>query len=368
MSENTRNIPSGRRFWIAQLIFWTVFWAFDVLQGLEYRRLNELDPAVTATLLKSLMPTGLGLTITSCFRYLFVRIRHYDEKLFITVAFIACVLGSFIFAAGHYELKHIFGIYDSTQIFYWKKWGAYAPSRFIILAIWTGLFLYLLYAGEAARQRARLSELETAASRARSEMLRYQVNPHLLFNALNTVSGHVLNNDMQTADRAIQSLSDLLRCSLSDGDATSITLEQEIARVGLYLDVERTRFGDDLKTRFIIPDELKNIQLPPLLLQPLVENAMKHGLSRSAKGGEITVSARQHDGHTQIVVRNEIPENSLLDYSAEKPASFGVGLKNVAERLDMFFDGDTSLEITEDTKLAFSVVLTFPSLSHGATQ
>jgi len=357
--KQLNTIPSGRRFWVAQFIFWGAFWALTVSQSIEFQRANDLMVIPARVTSMALMPAGLGFAITTAFRFIFIRVRHLDEKRFLIIAAVACLIGSVIFAIGHFELKHIFGIYETSQITDWRRWLHYAPSRFIILASWTTAFLYLLFSGETTRQRARLSELETAAAMARSEMLRYQVNPHLLFNALTTVSGHVLNDDMRSADTSIQSLSDLLRISLSDGEATSISLEQEISRLRLYLDVERTRFGDNLKTRFHIPEELKDVKLPPLLLQPLVENAMKHGISRSTKGGIITVDASQEGDIISITVRNEMPGDGLVEHGAAKEDSFGVGLKNVSERLDMFFDGETSFEIIENGNTSFAVKLTF---------
>ncbi len=359
-NHNNGSLLEGRRFWIIQLLVWTAFAVLEFYQIIEFRRANDIAIEIHDVIKKSMIPTVPGLVITSVFRLLFVRIAHWEERQFIAAAVGACLIGSVVFAYGQYEMKWLTGYYSHSQWSNWRNWLAYAPSRLVILGAWTSVYVSIVFLSEAMRHRARTKELETAAAKARSEMLRYQVNPHLLFNALNTVSGHVLNNDLPSADKAIQSLSRLLRFSLSDGEAASINLEQEIFRVKLYLDVEQTRFGDELQIAFDIAEDMKSVELPPLLLQPLVENAMKHGLARSTKGGSVSISARTDSGDGVIVVRNEIPENGVMESTDDQKVCFGLGLKNVEERLAMFFDGPTSLSIIEKTKHAFSVELRFP--------
>lgn len=358
-------ILKGRWFWAIQLIVWTSFAVLEIYQGLEFRRSNNIPVDMREVLEKAMMPAVAGFVITSAFRALFLRIGHWEERRFIAAAAGACLLGSVLYAYGHYELKWLLGYHEQSQIGNWRNWLAYAPSRLVVLGAWTSVYVSIVSLGETMRHRARTRELETAAAKARSEMLRYQVNPHLLFNALNTVSGHVLNNDVASADKAIQSLSRLLRFSLGDGEAASINLEQEIFRVKLYLDVEKTRFGDELEIVFDIAEDMKSVELPPLLLQPLVENAMKHGLSKSEKGGAVSIKAFRQGDEGVIVVRNEIPEDGLLENGNGSPVCFGLGLKNVEERLHMFFDGETSTSIVEKTRTVFAVELRFPYQEEG---
>jgi len=359
---------AGRRFWLVQALVWSAFAVNKCLSTLEFQRTNGLDIDLHTAIVKALLTATLGFAITSAFRLLFMRVATGNERRFFAITVAACLVGSVVFAFTQYELKYILGLTHNNPLLAWRSWFGLAPSRLVVLGAWTSVYVSLTFASEAARHRARTRELETAAATARSEMLRYQVNPHLVFNALTTVSGHVLNKDMEAADRAIQSLSRLLRYSLSDGDATSITLEQEIERVRLYLDVERTRFGDKLKTEFDIPETLRSVRLPPLLLQPLVENAMKHGLGRSTEGGVIQIRAANSGDRTIILVRNVTAPTALgdADDSGEGRVSFGLGLKNVKERLTMFFEGDASLEVVERTDTTFAVELNFPNLAETA--
>ena len=134
----------------------------------------------------------------------------------------------------------------------------------------------------------------------------------------------------------------------------------------LYLDVERTRFGEKLQTEFEIPDHVKEVQLPPLLLQPLVEK--RHETRRFQKaptGARFPFGANAADGVGSIVVRNETPASGLLSGAKQNRPCFGLGLKNVKERLKVFFDGAASLKIVEETDLSFAVELRFPILAEG---
>ncbi len=349
------------RFWLVQLIVWSAFAALEISGAIESRQADGIEIVLNDIALKAMIPTSLGFTITSIFRFILLRVQHFDEKRFVAVAVGICLVGSVVYAIGHYEMKYLLGFHATSQLSEWRNWLSHAPSRLVILGGWTSVYVALTFISETVRNRSRMGELETAAAKARSEMLRYQVNPHLLFNALNTVSGHVLNKDTASADEAIQSLSDLLRFSLSDDEATSISLDQEIHRLRLYLAVEQTRFGETLKTDFSIPDELRAVELPPFLLQPLVENAMKHGISKSTEGGLIEVRAEKAGEDIHIIVRDEISKGSLDMETKPAPVSLGVGLKNVTERLAMFYGDAARLDIIEDTDQSFAVRVVLPA-------
>lgn len=348
------------RFWLAQTGFWFLYWWVGIIQSLEDHLNNGSNWLAVDNLIYHSLPALPGFLITSVFHIIFVQIKNKQSQKFIFVVLICWFVGSLISSISHLESKYFLGISDHSYLNNWLLWSTFALSKLIILGAWIGVYVSIVSAGEIGRQKARRKELETAANNARSAMLRYQVNPHLLFNALNTVSGHVLNKDHDAADRSIQSLSSLLRFSLTDGESTSISLEQEVHRLKLYLDVERTRFGDKLKTHFDIPDEMRQTKLPPLLLQPLVENAMKHGISRSTKGGVVIISARQQGAQNTIRVRNEIPVEGIVEELPEKKICFGLGLRNVSERLEMFFEGQADMTITERTPTSFAIDINFP--------
>jgi len=354
----------GSRFWLAQGAFWIGFWLFAVFGGIEYLWANGEAIILTNVMARALIPTGIGFAITYIFAVMLQRVKASNEWILLLVAGPACLIGAFAFSILHFEMKYWFGIYPESQLYKVIPVLLYTPSRFLILVSWTLAYLFLFFSGEASRQRAHLAQLEEAAARSRADMLRYQMNPHLLFNALNTVSGHVLNNDAKSADIAIQSLSDLLRESLDDDAAADNTLTEEIGRVQLYLDVERTRFGDRLRTRFKIAEDVRSLRLPKLILQPLVENALKHGLARSSQGGELAIVAKPQGEFASITVRNKMPIDDLG--VGEERKGFGLGLANVEERLALHYGGAASFKIAEQTRTVFAVNMRIPLSTDAA--
>ena len=193
------------------------------------------------------------------------------------------------------------------------------------------------YYRESQLKLLRASQTESRLNEARLELLRAQLQPHFLFNALNTVA-EMVHEDPDRADRMIASLSDLLRVSLDAGDA--VPLAEEIRIAGLYLDIQQARFGDRLRVRWDVPEACATTAVPRLLLQPLLENAIQHGLSQSRDGGtvDITVAPR---GTTLVIT---IADNGAGVAPPEQPRGTkpeGIGLANTRARLAAWAPGAT---------------------------
>jgi two-component system LytT family sensor kinase len=193
------------------------------------------------------------------------------------------------------------------------------------------------YYRESQLKLLRASQTEARLNEARLELLRAQLQPHFLFNALNTVA-EMVHEDADRADRMIASLSDLLRVSLDSGDAVPLAEEMRIA--GLYLDIQQARFGDRLRVRWDIPDTCATTSVPRLLLQPLLENAIQHGLSQARGGGTIEITARDRpalsepgnarvEGAGTLIIR--ISDDGTGVATPTKPD--GIGLANTRARL-----------------------------------
>lgn len=179
--------------------------------------------------------------------------------------------------------------------------------------------------GERERQAA---ELRAQLSEARLKALRMQLQPHFLFNTLNTVSG-LMRSDVDAARRVLRQLGELLRTSLDSGESEQIPLERELAFVEAYLEIERARFRDRLDWRVEAEPELLSAPVPPLILQPLVENAVRHGLSHNPHGGRIEVVARRRNGAIELTVDDDGPGPGEI----EATGGSGVGLSNTRRRL-----------------------------------
>ncbi len=190
----------------------------------------------------------------------------------------------------------------------------------------------------------RTSELEHELTGATLDALRAQLNPHFLFNALNAVSGLVRSGDRDRAVSAIAQLGDLLRETLAGEGAQEVPLAEEVALVRRYLAIEEIRLASRLRIVVTVPDEAEQCPVPSLLLQPLVENAIRHGIARWSEGGDLTISARQDARHLTIAVQ-DVPRVPRVG-PPQGVTREGIGLGNTRRRLERLYGSRASLRIT----------------------
>lgn len=183
--------------------------------------------------------------------------------------------------------------------------------------------------------------LESELVQARMRALRSQLHPHFLFNALNSVST-LMYRDVKAADDMLAGIGDLLRVLIKDSDRTLITLEEEMEFIDMYLQVEKIRHGDSLQVSLQRPPELDRVMVPALVLQPIVENAIKHGISVSAGSGEIAVSASAYNGRLLLTTSDNGPGFA----SGDSVSGDGVGIANLRARLAQLYGEDQRLTIT----------------------
>lgn len=186
----------------------------------------------------------------------------------------------------------------------------------------------------------RTSQLQAQLEKARLQSLKSQLQPHFLFNTLNSISALMLTN-VEAADRMITRLGDLLRISLETAGTQMTTLSRELEFVSCYIEIEKVRFEERLKVTINVAPETLDASVPHLLLQPLVDNAIKHGISRMVSGGEIRISATQDDVDLHLEVRDNGP--GFRD--AVPSLSGGVGLRVTRERLETIYGQDQSVQL-----------------------
>jgi LytS/YehU family sensor histidine kinase len=201
---------------------------------------------------------------------------------------------------------------------------------------WSCLFITLLYSFDLRERERRLAALREEALSAQMRALRYQVNPHFLFNTLNSIAGLIEEGADDRAGRMVMSLSTFLRTTLALDPMSDVPLSDEVALQGDYLAIERERFSDRMALRIDLPDELRGARVPSLILQPLIENAVKHGVGRATGRVEISLTARREANRLRLTVENDMPDGELA--STPSPgrapaAGTGLGLRNVADRL-----------------------------------
>ncbi|QNE05651.1 sensor histidine kinase [Croceicoccus marinus] len=246
-----------------------------------------------------------------------------------------------------------------------------------LLGAWSALYYAINFFLQVEEQNDRLLSLENQATSAQLAMLRYQLNPHFLFNTLNSISTLVLLKQTEPANAMLSRLSSFLRYTLVNPPTGRVTVAQEIDTLKLYLDIERMRFEERLRTRFEIDDAVREAVLPSLLLQPLVENAIKYAVSPQESGAEISVAAQRKGDRLRITVADTGPglpygmdPDSVIGVShqgapAGRPGtdtrhSTGVGLANISERLAQAYGEDQRFEIRSRPHEGFAVIIELP--------
>ena len=210
---------------------------------------------------------------------------------------------------------------------------------YFLLAAWCAFFIAMTQQHRTRLTELRLVEAETAAHAAQVRALRYQVNPHFLFNTLNSLSSLVMSGKSDQAEEMLMALSTFFRTSLSVDPSADVSLAEEIGLQRLYLDIEKVRFPDRLEVEIDIPEQLEQARVPALLLQPLVENAIKYGVSQTTARVKLSIRARHLDGsRMQLdVVNRAMGGPTKKAKPAPAHTGTGLGLMNVCQRLEAHF-------------------------------
>ena len=218
-------------------------------------------------------------------------------------------------------------------------------------------YLFLAFEASHAAER-RILETQVGAREAELRALRAQLNPHFLFNSLNSINA-LVGSDPEGARRMCEGLGDILRRTLALGARDEVSLGEELALVERYLGIEQVRFGDRLRVERAVDPDAAVCRVPPLLLQPLVENAIKHGIQDCVNGGVIRIEAQRAGGALRVAVENPV------DPDAPVRRGEGVGLQNVRRRLEVFGARESQLSASRQGD-TFRVLLTLPAITGDA--
>lgn len=230
-------------------------------------------------------------------------------------------------------------------------------SNIYIYIATAGLLHFFYFYRQLREKELKTSQLETQMARIQLQSLKTQLHPHFLFNALNTISAYVKKNP-DTAIKMTARLSDLLRLTLDTKTHLEIPLEEELKIVNNYLEIEKLRFADRMEVKLDIAPETTDALVPAMLLQPLVENAVRHGISRKIDKGTITISALQKKGKLELMVEDDGP--GMTENNTGENMSNGIGLENIRERLKKLYGDESSMVINSKKNKGFAVKIIIP--------
>ncbi|MEO1730171.1 MAG: histidine kinase [Pseudomonadota bacterium] len=355
----------NRAFWNLQLAGWGgAFLLRAVAAFTNGLPLNYL----VLMLLTTVTGFSISLILSVAYRQLIGR------KPFVTWGVTSLVLIGAVIVYGSVEVW-------ARSIYYGDPGDATFAQRFIgvsfipltLLGGWSALYYAINFFLTVERQADRLERLEAQATAAQLAMLRYQLNPHFLFNTLNSISTLVLLKQTEPANAMLTRLSSFLRHTLITEPGSQVTLEQEVETLQLYLDIERMRFEERLRTQFEIEEIALSARLPSMLLQPLIENSIKYAVGAQEEGALISLTACVIGQHLRLSVEDTGPGAELSPGSftpgnrVTAPTSTGVGLANIRNRLVQAYGTNHLFETRSQPGGGFTVLIEIPFISARET-
>ncbi|WP_179862205.1 sensor histidine kinase [Longibacter salinarum] len=328
----------------------TSFWTFHVLGWLAiglsmwFGVVAHVDDPYITLLAKMWFGMSGGLValgLRPFYQYLYERTIPIPALISIAavVSYVATVIWSGLFKIGARVIRASI----AGQDFYLPSFASIFSGAlfytFIMLA-WSVLYFGIKYYRDMEAERERAIRAEGHAHRAELQALRYQLNPHFLFNTMNAISTLVAEGRSSDAERMIARLSDFLRLTLENDAAPEAPLVEEIDFTRRYLEIEQIRFGDRLSTTIDVDADTMSACVPTLLLQPLVENAIRHGIAANEEGGTVRVSARRAGQRLLLRV-----EDDGRGFNESMKLKEGIGLSNTRARLDALYHGNHRFEI-----------------------
>lgn len=358
MATDSSLAPKTRQFWVVQLIGWALWVSLLVLRDLiavppEYILPRAIVFGVSAI-------AGGAVTFGLRFVYRLV----WEQGL--VIRFLVAWFGSLLAATIWQPFRNFIAllpygeIYDFSNASAQDLFDGVLSISFPLMLLWSALYFIFKYYLLLQEEKEKSLRSEALAHQAQLLMLRYQLNPHFLFNTLNAISTLVLSNATTQANEMVTKLSKFLRYSLDHSPLDKVTFAHELETSRLYLDIEKVRFADRLKIEVSVDSHAQAAYVPTMILQPLIENSIKYAISKSIDGGVIRISAHKQNENLVLIVTDDGPG---IEGETTKDAlvlSKGVGISNIRNRLDEIYGGDYEFTFSDAQPSGLTVTVVIP--------
>lgn len=329
-----------RFYWLAQLIGWFSYSGLIVFSVYN----NDANKIDTLFLLNVFVAIAAGISVTHLQRTFYIKMGWLGMRLppLIPRLLIASIVSSILIAAIDNGSDYLTGLIEPDQsTFSISRMVVNVLAILVLVLFWNALYFTFHFFQKSRKQE--ISNLELEASNKESELknLRSQLNPHFLFNSLNSIRA-LIDEEPKKAKMSITTLSNLLRQSLVLGRENLVALESEIDLAKSYLELEKIRFEERLEVEWILTPGLESFQIPPFSLQMMVENAIKHGISNLKDGGSVKISALETDNEIIIIVENSGTLKGIVD--------LGVGIQNIKQRLALQYGNGAEFSLREESR------------------
>lgn len=334
-------------YWISQITGWGLF---IFLSGFS----NYLNNELTNPLLLAFLALFVsGIVLSHLMRNLIIRfgwMRWNPARLIFPVVLNTSVVALMM---GLLQLVFSWSIVGRDDVFQnlnlsggfmiWLNW-------WIILMVWSVIYFAFNFFERSRNEEIKNLRLEAMRTEVELNNLKAQLNPHFMFNSMNSIRA-LIDEDPLIAKESITKLSNILRNTLLMGRKQLVTVDEELSLIDDYLKLEGIRYEERLKVETAIDTSVKGLLLPPLMVQTLVENAIKHGISRLPSGGVICVTVKRENDHLFIRIENTGSLNG-----EKKAGSTGIGIANTRQRLELLYDGKASFTLNEENGMVIAEV------------
>lgn len=336
-----------RTYWIFQAIGWGSFSLTNTFFAFSFQQLDD------KFFYHLLIFLALGLLISHLMREIIIRAAILQKSLrrqviiFVALTLAMAILASFLKLETVEELGILTSkdaqLLSRPDVSYWISKMVLVLSGgfsyFILFFIWNLIYFMYHYVTKSRKQQLDTLRLESLVKELELQTIKAHINPHFIFNSLNSIRALVDENP-QRARRAVTELSNILRSSMHADKTETVTLERELNIVKDYLALENMRFEDRLKIEYVIDEDTLDQPIPPMMLQTLVENAIKHGISKQINGGLVKVISDFRDDYYELVVQNTGQLNGKIE-------SGGFGISSTTNRLNLLYGSKAKFEIRQ---------------------
>ena len=345
----------SHQFWTLQITGWLGY-AVVVFLAIIRPQIGQTGFNLSGQLINLVLETLSGFVLSYLQWQLIKSIVHLPLKRTLLLSFISAATLGLLFNVIKLSFYKIV-VYQQQWNEAWNmlEFGGWLLFSLTTMFVWTSIYFIMLYNTKLQREHEMLLRAQTATKDAQLQMLRYQLNPHFMFNTMNAISTLIYKNENETANEMLDKLCEFFRYSLAKNDKSKTTLQKELELTELYLSIEKVRFGNRLKVEIDVCKTVLACQVPSMLLQPLVENSIKYAIELRKSGGEIRINAKKVANCLviQVVDNGQESQGKVSD-------GFGIGLSNTKARLTAMFNGDFDIAITETSEGGTMVAISIP--------
>jgi sensor histidine kinase YesM len=354
-TESQAFSKQSHQFWTLQIVGWVAY-AIFVFLAIIHPQFSSPNFNFSGQILNLLIETMSGFFL-SYIQWRFIRrITHLplNEMLFFSFS-AAAMLGVIYNVIKLSTFKAIVHQQQWNESWSTLEFGGWLLFSLATMFVWTAIFFIMLYNTKLQKEHEKLLRAQTSAKDAQLQMLRYQLNPHFMFNTMNAISTLIYKNDNEKANDMLDKLCEFFRYSLDTNAKNKTSLAKELALLDLYLSIEKVRFSERLTINMHIDQNVLKAQVPSMLLQPLVENSIKYAVEPRKESGCISLIARKRKDRLVLqVLDNGDGKNTPIS------SGFGIGISNTKARLNAMFNGDYEIMITENEENGITVNISIP--------